>query len=101
MPIDYSKYPPNWPVIRMRIRVRAKERCEWCSARNGQPHPVTGSRVVLTVAHKDHDITHNDGLDADPNAPLLPEPESNLAALCQRCHITWDKAGRRPEGVKG
>ena len=35
------------------------------------------TRVVLATAHRDHDPTNNDA--------------SNLAALCQRCHILHDK----------
>jgi 5-methylcytosine-specific restriction endonuclease McrA len=34
-------------------------------------------KIVLTVAHLNHDITDN-------------RPE-NLRALCQRCHLTHDK----------
>ena len=30
---------------------RARNKCEWCGAANGEPHPVTGSTVVLTTAH--------------------------------------------------
>ena len=61
---------------------RARHRCEGspafpaCRAANHQPHPETGSRVVLTIAHLDHDPTHN-------------EPD-NLRAWCQRCHVTFD-----------
>jgi len=44
---------------------------------NSEPHPETGSRVVLTVAHMDHDRTNND--------------PANLRALCQRCHLDWDR----------
>jgi hypothetical protein len=39
------------------VRKRSGNRCEGsplypdCRAVNGQPHPVTGSRVVLTTAH--------------------------------------------------
>lgn len=33
-------------------------------------------RVVLTVAHLDHDRSHN--------------TDDNLKALCQRCHLQWD-----------
>lgn len=76
MPMDRSRYPPNWPEISRRIRARAGNRCEWCGAENHQPHPVTGSRVVLTVAHLDDDPSNN--------------ADSNLAALCQRCHLTYD-----------
>lgn len=82
MPFDRSKYPPDWREIAASVRARAGDKCEGtphfpdCRAVNGKPHPVTGSRVVLTVAHLDHDTTHND-------------PE-NLRALCQRCHLDWD-----------
>ena len=47
-----------------------------CTARNGAPHPVTGNRVVLTVAHLDHNPEHC-------------EPD-NLRAMCQRCHLAYD-----------
>ena len=39
--------------------------------------PGMGHIVVLATAHRDHDLTNNDGV--------------NLAALCQRCHILHDK----------
>jgi len=61
---------------------RAKNRCEWCGAENGRPHPVTGSRVVLTEAHI---------YDERPEAASL----LNLAALCQRCHNRHDAPGRQ------
>lgn len=86
MPMDRSKYPPDWEKISERIRARADGLCEcdgrcgahrWpCAAENGRPHPVTGSLVVLTVAHLDHDTTNN--------------RDSNLLAMCQRCHLNYD-----------
>jgi len=79
MPIDYSTYPPDWKLRSRFVRFyRAKNRCEWCGVENGQPHPVTGSKVVLTVAHV-YDMRHM-------AANLL-----NLAALCQRCHLNHDR----------
>ena len=64
MPIHPSmkeRYPKNWPAISKRIRFeRAGNRCEWCDAENYKLHPQTGSRVVLTVAHLDHDPGNND-----------------------------------------
>ena len=33
------------------IQYRAENRCEWCGAVNYIPHPDTGSKVVLTIAH--------------------------------------------------
>lgn len=82
MPCDYSKYPPNWREIRARVLARAGNKCEGspaypdCRAANYQPHPVTGSRVVLTVAHLDHDTTRSH--------------LENLRCWCQRCHLTYD-----------
>jgi len=83
-PSERARYPKDWKAISLRIRSeRAGWRCEGspghypdCRAWNGQPHPVTGSRVVLTVAHLDHQ----------------PEncADENLMAMCQRCHLTYD-----------
>ena len=86
-PENRNRYPDNWAEISQRIRVgRAGNRCEGspaypdCRAENGLPHPVTGSRVVLTVAHLNH----------------TPEDcrEENLRAMCQRCHLTYDRVAR-------
>lgn len=92
MPIraeNRHRYPANWPAISLNIRRdRAGWRCECagqcgtghpgrCHATNGKPHPVTGSRVVLTVAHLDHTPEH-----VDP---------ANLVAMCQRCHLAYDR----------
>jgi 5-methylcytosine-specific restriction endonuclease McrA len=76
MPFHRDRYPANWEAISQRIRARANGRCEFCGAENYQPHPITGSKVILTVAHLDHDTTHN--------------TDDNLKALCQRCHLTYD-----------
>lgn len=81
--MDRSKYPDNWEEISAWVRFeRARGRCEGspaypdCQAVHGEPHPVTGSIVVLTTAHLDHDPLNND--------------LSNLRAMCQRCHLTYD-----------
>lgn len=82
-PENKVRYPKNWKQIATSIRERAGNRCEGspdfpnCRAENGQQHPETGSRVVLTVAHLDH-------------TPENCEPE-NLRAMCQRCHLNYDK----------
>jgi hypothetical protein len=108
MPINYKEYHPKWSLISRLIRfARAKNRCEWCGLRNGEyvirkpkgivfkpdmgrVHEIIhrgytynqamtcvgATKVVLTVAHLDHDKTNN--------------RFSNLAALCQRCHLQHD-----------
>ena len=78
MPIDYKEYCPEWPEISRYVRFeRAKNRCENCGAENHKPHFVTGSKVVLTVAHLNHDKNDN--------------RHENLKALCQRCHFGHDR----------
>lgn len=77
MPIDYKKYHPEWKTISKIVRfVIAGNRCQFCYAKNYKPHPETGSKVILTVAHLDHDISNNELY--------------NLKALCQRCHLSYD-----------
>ena len=93
-PEKMARYPggsirsPEWLAIVEKIRKRSGDRCEgWrlgiyyhCRAENGKPHPITGSKVVLTVAHLTHDesITYLE----------------LLAHACQRCHNTYDAPHR-------
>jgi len=84
-PENRSLYPPDWPEIRQKILRRAGGKCELCGAVNYQPHPVTGSKVVLTIMHLDHDPTNND--------------PANLKAGCQKCHNAYD-APMRAAGRK-
>lgn len=82
--MDYSKYPPDWEEIRNRILKRANNHCEGsphypdCRAKNHKPHPITKSKVVLTIAHLDHNPTNWDIKD------------KRLRAWCQRCHLRYD-----------
>lgn len=88
-PENRARYPREWPAISLRIRKeRAGDQCECqgecghdhagrCSERNGEPHSVTGSKVVLTVAHLDDTPEHC--------------ADDNLRAMCQRCHLAYDR----------
>lgn len=115
-PENKMRYPKDWQTISRRIRERDGQKCKWCGAPNGTIiyrgaglwagsymletgdcfNDRTGERigmargseydgymvrVVLTVAHLDH----------------CPEncAEENLAALCQKCHNTYDMPMRR------
>lgn len=107
-PENRDKYPDDWADISLRIRnERANGRCECegecgidhkaeiislgydhvtddpgrCHAENHESHRVTGSIVVLTVAHLDHEPSHCD--------------DDNLKAFCQRCHLTYDAPMKR------
>jgi hypothetical protein len=120
MPINKKDYHPDWPRISLEVREAAGQRCEWCGApnkaiiqrrkqhrfyppgldayqvdwvlttsvntANGEEttegmswprlkfHGLT--RIILTVAHLDRNSQNND--------------RENLAALCQRCHLSHD-----------
>lgn len=111
MPIDYSKYPPNWKTeIVPRIRERSGNKCEWCKAPNhtivrrsvvGLPEVVEGmaaeaafidgdklTYIILTTAHLG--TTHPDGTPGDKHDKADVRDE-NLAYLCQRCHLNYDR----------
>ena len=78
-----KRYPDDWALRSRFVRFyRARNRCEWCGAENYKPHPITGSKVILTTAH-----VH----DQRPEAASL----LNLAALCQLCHNRHDAEMRR------
>lgn len=91
MPIsaeNKARYPRDWKQISAKIRERSGGQCE-CESECGL-HTTTGrcreidrlpalharGRVVLTVAHLDHQ-------------PENCAPE-NLRAMCQRCHLRYD-----------
>ena len=118
MPINYKDYPANWlSEIRPRILVRDGHRCKFCGVPDGahiqrsrRGHymlpsgeafdgttgqllageadtwpPERKVRIVLTIAHLDHALTdHSD---------------DNLAALCQQCHLRYDKRVVAPKAA--
>lgn len=87
MSIDPKKYPANWAEISLARREKAGWRCEWCNAEYGKPHPISGSKVVLSVHHIG--VDYPDGTHGDPHDKMDVRPE-NLVALCSRCHLQAD-----------
>ena len=110
-PEDRDRYPSDWPEISRRIRFdRAGGKCE-CTGQCGNAHGVRCDaphnmdvlrfadreqdwelwervsasgrlmhrkvRIILTVAHLDHTPEHCD--------------DDNLLAMCQRCHLRYDR----------
>ena len=81
-PENRTRYPAEWPAISTQLKEAADWKCQGsprfpqCRARHGSAHPVTGSKVVLTVGHLDH----------------TPEncERTNLRVWCQRCHLNYD-----------
>lgn len=108
MPIkkeNLELYPKNWRKISWWIiHVRAQNKCEGvyengekCQAENHKPHPVTGKKVVLSVAHLDHNPRNSDqDLTPEEAADLS---KSNMRAFCQLCHNRWDREHRN-ESIK-
>ncbi|MEY9961351.1 hypothetical protein [Streptacidiphilus sp. MAP5-52] len=92
-PENLSRYPSDWPAISLSIKTRAAWRCECegecgrashtgrCPNVHGQAAYGTGSRVVLTTAHLNHQPE-----DCDPG---------NLRAMCQGCHLHYDLGHHR------
>ena len=116
MPCSYKNYPSNWKTeIRPRILFREDYCCKFCGVENqskgvrskdgefisvqkihdsldkngydffdhelkdcvnkeGRMKVIT---IVLTISHLDHDTKNNE--------------DSNLAALCKKCHLNHDK----------
>ena len=108
MPMDLSRYHPDWPAMSRSIREQAGNRCEWCGVANGAVgardrqgrwHDEDGIegmnnsegfalwpegfpdmvRIVLTVHHQ---------CDCDKRTCWDP---SHMVALCQRCHLNADR----------
>lgn len=86
---DPKKYHPDFARVSWELKTkRAGEQCEYiypatgnrCEARDWELHPVTGSRVVLSCCHLDHDPSHVD-------------PE-RLAIYCQLHHNQHDAEER-------
>ena len=60
MPIDYKTYPRGWKTeIVPRIKERDGNRCKFCGVENYTVKP-NGTKVVLTIAHLDHDSKNHD-----------------------------------------
>lgn len=115
MPFEPEKYHKKWPLITRLVRKRAGNCCEGCGVRNDslivrgvgrkkgtyryatgcevlqyQLHRLEGSgywdalelagidRISLSVAHLDRNRQNN--------------RFSNLKALCQHCHLNYDRA---------
>lgn len=92
-PENRHRYPKDWKTaIVPAVRDRSGNRCEgspaWpdCRAENGKPHPVTGSVVVLTVAHLE-------------GCELESRDIDQMRHWCQRCHNNYD-APARAAGIK-
>jgi len=112
MPIDYKEYHPKWKLIVRLILKRDNRRCKFCGIENERViirltkgtkpfrnlcstewdwfhklrrvghrysdalKKIGATKIVLTIAHLDGNKDNNQF--------------SNLAALCQKCHLNHD-----------
>ena len=71
----------NHSIVISKTRTPAVVGCSyaWAKQNLGFHHDIEDGKaiiIVLTIAHLDHDTKNNN--------------DSNLAALCQKCHLTYD-----------
>lgn len=97
-PENLKRYPANWKEISTKIKDRALWQCEClgecgrgthegrCSNVHGGAAYGTGSKVVLTTAHLNH----------------VPEDcrDENLKAMCQGCHLHYDRHHHKETAYK-
>lgn len=84
-----TTYPPNWKQISHRIRFeRAGGLCEECGLSDGSRPDGWKRNVTLAVAHLG--ATKDDGTPGDKHDKADCR-DVNLAALCQRCHLNFDR----------
>lgn len=77
MPVDWAKYPTDWPEIAQAVKERAGWKCEQCGKQCRRPGETFDThRRTLTVAHLNHD-----------ESDCRPE---NLRAMCAPCHLRYD-----------
>jgi len=82
MPVDWTKYPPEWDQIATDVKDATGWKCQPCGKQCYRPgEPVTDTRYVLTVAHINH-------VESD----CRPE---NLVAACSVCHLKYDAERKR------
>ena len=85
---EKARYPKDWKEISLRIRDRAQGQCEcvgecglhpWgrCVEKQGRKAFFAKGTIIMTVAHLDH-TPENCG-------------DNNLKAMCQRCHLRYDR----------
>lgn len=120
MPIresEKARYPADWKAISAAVRAEAGNRCEWCSAPNGQTilRGLTSSGAAvwrgMGWSAYENGLCADTGTDVPDTTPdtvdypkavrvvltvahLDHQPENctrdNLKALCQRCHLRHD-----------
>ena len=77
-PEKKKKYAKNWKYISVRLKEeRAKNHCEKCGRAEEIPMERKAKRVILSVAHLDHDESNND--------------YNNLLVVCGSCHLAIDR----------
>lgn len=80
---EWCQYSDGLEGILVRMPDTLPKRCQ---AVHLSLHPVTESKVILTIAHLDHDPRNS--------------ADKNLKAMCQRCHNRYDAPTRRRNAIR-
>lgn len=95
-PENRARYGADWAAISLEVKERAQWQCECagecgrgthtgrCPNRHGAMS-YSGTKVVLTTAHLDHTPENNGE----------PGNRPNLKAMCQGCHLHYDRDHHR------
>jgi predicted nucleic-acid-binding Zn-ribbon protein len=122
-PENKDRYPSNWKQISERIRFgRAGNRCEACGVKNYESgyRDLTGKfwtvqEIMDLLDNTGYDIFCHELSHVDPDDKVIkivltvahldhtPEncEDSNLKAMCQKCHNNYDRAHRNQTIWKG
>ena len=79
-PENKALYGKGWPAFAEKLKENAGWKCQQCGAAHRTLYRRKDgnyARVILTVAHLDHNPRNNRG--------------NNLRVLCQRCHLAHDQ----------
>lgn len=98
MPVDWSRYPPDWDAIALRVKEAADWRCQDCGMQCRRPgEPFDTHRRTMSVHHVG--APKDDGSPGDPHDKMDVRPV-NLLALCSKCHLARDLPGHIANAAK-
>jgi hypothetical protein len=91
MPVDWSRYPPDWDAIALRVKEAADWCCQDCGMQCRRPgEPFDTHKRTMSVHHLG--VDKPDGTPGDMHDKQDCRTE-NLLALCSGCHLRRDLPG--------
>lgn len=91
MPVDWSRYPPDWKQIALAVKEAAGWVCQDCGMQCRRPgEPFDSHKRTMSVHHMG--APKDDGSPGDMHDKMDVRP-INLRALCSKCHLARDLPG--------